>query len=101
MNNELNPPGSNPEEQEWYHTETIYDEDDEPIGYKCILDENGNKIPLELCICAAHDYSECGCGCTSWNQSSWSDCEDGWYDEEMRWSEHADKSYGGTYYDYF
>ena len=29
MNNELNPPGFNPEEQEWYHTEDVYDENDD------------------------------------------------------------------------
>lgn len=80
-----------PEEEILYHTEAVYNEDDEPIGFRHILDENGNKIPLRICICYAREPSECGCNCNSWGDYRYDD--DGWYEEEM--------SYGGTYYDYF
>ena len=99
MNNELNPPGFNPEEQEWYHTEDVYDENDDYIGWKYILDENGSKIPLGICLCHAHSPTECGCSCNSWGDYHYDD--DGWYEEEMKWLEHREMSYGGTYYDYF
>ena len=98
MNNELNPPGFHPEEQEWYHTEDIYDENDDYIGWKYILDENGSKIPLGICLCHAHSPTECGCNCNSWGDYHY---DDGWYEEEMKWLEHREMSYGGTYYDYF
>ena len=37
-----------------------------------ILDEDGDKIPTSLCLCNAHEPSECMCG-------AWDDVE-GWDD---------------------
>lgn len=30
------------------------------------LDEQGNKIPENICLCFARVPSECSCDCTSW-----------------------------------
>ena len=30
------------------------------------IDAEGNKYPEYVCLCAAHDPSECCCDCTSW-----------------------------------
>ena len=29
--------------------------------------EEGSRIPEEICLCFAHEPSECNCDCTSWN----------------------------------
>lgn len=100
-NNKLYMQDIEPEDEGKYHTKTVYDEDDEPIGFRYILDENGNKIPLEICICYAREPSECGCNCNSWGDYHYDDDDDGWYEEEMKWIEHREMSYGGNYYDYF
>ena len=105
MNNELNPPGFNPEEQEWYHTEDVYDENDDYIGWKYILDENGSKIPLGICLCHAHSPTECesgssepnepcGCACNSWTDNDYDYDDDYWYDEQLDWEEHREMSFG-------
>ena len=31
-----------------------------------LLDEDGDPIPLSVCICHAYEPSECGCECDSW-----------------------------------
>ena len=93
MNNELNPPGFHPEEQEWYHTEAVYDGNDDYIGWKYILDEYESKIPLGICLCAAKTYSECGCNCNSWNESNY-DYDDEWYYDQLKWDEHKSMSFG-------
>ena len=93
MINELNPPGFNPEEQEWYHTEDVYDENDDYIGWKYILDENGSKIPLGICLCHALIASECGCACNSWTDSDYDYDDDYWYDEQLDWEEHREMSF--------
>lgn len=37
-------------------------------------DEQGERIPLSVCLCAAREPSECGCDCNSWgNYKDWSD----------------------------
>ena len=46
----------------FYHYDHYDDYDDE-----FILDENGDKIPTTICLCAAHEPSECCCAC------DWSD----------------------------
>ena len=92
MTNELNPPGFHPEEQDYYHTEDIYDKNDDYIGWKYILDENGDKIPLGICLCHAFTASECGCSCNSWTDSDY-DYDDYWYDEQLNWEEHHDMSF--------
>lgn len=85
-----------PDDEDKFHTNTLYDEEGyEVIGWEYVLDEDGNKVPLEICICAAKNSSECACSCTSWYESSWSDCdEEGWYDEQMEWEEHREMSFG-------
>jgi len=30
-------------------------------------DEDGSTIPEEVCLCFAHEPSECCCDCTSWD----------------------------------
>ena len=81
MINELNPPGFNPEEQDQYHTEDVYDKNDGYIGWKYILDEHGHKIPLGICLCDARSPTECGCSCNSCNSWTEGDYEydDDWY----------------------
>ena len=93
MNNELNPPGFHPEEQEWYHTEDVYDENDDYIGWKYILDENGSKIPLGICLCHALTANECGCSCNNWTEEDYEYDDDGWYEEQLDWDEHHDMSF--------
>ena len=93
MNNELNPPGFHPEEQEWYHTEAVYDGNDDYIGWKYILDENGSKIPLGICLCHALTANECGCSCNSWTEEDYEYDDDDWYNEQLDWDEHHDMSF--------
>lgn len=38
-----------------------------------ILDERGEKIPSQVCLCFAYEWSDCACGCTSWNNQVWLD----------------------------
>jgi hypothetical protein len=43
--------------------------DGEPIGYLVpILTENGDTIPLSVCLCNARYSGECCCACTSWDE---------------------------------
>lgn len=35
-------------------------------GLEFILDEDGDLIPSSACLCYAHEWSECCCGCDSW-----------------------------------
>ena len=84
-----------PEDEGKYHTSRIYDDEDNEIGWEYTLDDVGRKIPLELCICAADNPSECGCDCNSWTNYHYED--DGWYEEEMKWLEHREMSYSGNY----
>ena len=52
-------------------------------------DENGDKIPEYICLCAAHEPSECSCDCTSW--------EDTDYLDQLEWEEHREETWGGNY----
>jgi len=53
------------EEIEKYHVQEIWEED-EVVGWKLILDENEEPIPLDICLCFAREPSECACRCTGW-----------------------------------
>ena len=35
-----------------------------------LLDEDGDPIPLSVCICHAYEASECCCDCDSWGIDS-------------------------------
>lgn len=52
-------------------------------------DENGDKIPEDVCLCAAHEPSECCCDCTSWTDRD--------YLEQLEWEEHREETWGGNY----
>ena len=93
MINELNTPGFNSEGQEQYHTEDVYDENDDYIGWKYILDEHGHKIPLGICLCHARSPIECGCSCNSWTEEDYEYDDDDWYNEQLDWEEHHDMSF--------
>lgn len=45
-----------------YHSREILDADGSVIGYGTICYEDGTPIPVNVCICAAREYFECGCG---------------------------------------
>lgn len=45
-----------------YHTCEVYDENDNLIGEKYLLDENDQPIPRTICLCAARSPNECCCG---------------------------------------
>lgn len=53
------------EEIEKYHVQEIWEED-EVVGWKLILDENEEPIPLSTCLCFAREPTECVCMCTGW-----------------------------------
>ena len=61
---------------EQYHCEEIWDDTYQTVGYRLLLDEHGNPIPLDQCICAAHSPSECACGAWS-SDDYWDDLEFG------------------------
>jgi len=49
------------------HAEDIFDENGDYSHTEAILDENGEYIPATICLCHAHELSECCCGCvTNW-----------------------------------
>ena len=48
------------------HAEDMFAENGEYSHTTPILDENGNYIPATICLCHAHEPSECVCGCVSW-----------------------------------
>ena len=50
-------------------------------------DEQGNKIPEDICLCFAFEPSECSCDCTSWVDEG--------YLEQLEWQEHQEESYAG------
>lgn len=59
-----------------YHTQLKLTEDGESTEeYDLILDEDGDPIPAETCICSAWEPTECICG--AWDDVDPSD----WYDE--------------------
>ncbi len=39
------------------------------------LDEQGEKIEEGVCLCYAHEPSECSCDCTSWGGYDYGDSE--------------------------
>lgn len=41
---------------------------------KLVVDENGEPIPIHICLCAAHGPSECVCG--AWDDVPWDDWHD-------------------------
>lgn len=51
-----------------YHAQREYDDSTEDYKEESefILDENGDKIPAHICLCFAHEPSECCCATTSW-----------------------------------
>lgn len=38
-----------------------------------IKEEDGSLIPAHMCLCYAHEPSECVCACTSWDNYSYDD----------------------------
>lgn len=58
------------EEIEKYHVQEIWKED-EVVGWKLILDENEEPIPLGICLCFAREPGECACRCTGWEYWCW------------------------------
>lgn len=52
-------------------------------------DKNGNKIEESICLCAAHEPSECCCDCTSWVDQD--------YLDQLEWMEHREETLGGNY----
>jgi hypothetical protein len=57
-----------------FHAQDIYDtEGENVIDTVPILDEDGDLIPSDVCICHAYEPGECCCSTTAW---------EGWsYDE--------------------
>jgi hypothetical protein len=52
-----------------FHASEKYDQNTgEFIGEEVLLDENGNMIPARICLCFAHEPSECCCATTSWSK---------------------------------
>ena len=50
-----------------YHAQGIYDDDGENVVDTIpILDEDGDLIPSDVCVCHAYEPGECCCACTSW-----------------------------------
>lgn len=60
----------------WYHAQLKLTEDGEATDeYELILDEDGDPIPADVCICHAWEPNECICG-------AWDDVDpNDWYDE--------------------
>lgn len=57
-----------------YHAQQFLDEDGENvIDTIPILDEDGDLIPSDVCICFAHEPGECCCACTSWGDYRYDD----------------------------
>ena len=46
--------------------------------------EDGSRIPEEICLCFAHELSECCCDCTIWNIYSENEGYGYTYTEETR-----------------
>ena len=62
-----------------YHAQEFYDEDGENvIDTTPILDEDGDMIPANICLCYAYEPSECCCATTAWKN---------WNYEEYYWDE--------------
>lgn len=63
-----------------YHAQDIYDEECENVLDTIpILDEDGDLIPSEVCLCFAREPSECVCATTAWE--NWK------YDDKDYWEE--------------
>lgn len=63
-------------------------------------DENGDKIPEYICLCAAHEPSECCCDCKWDLLESHDDCTswvDQDYSDQLEWEEHREETWGGNY----
>ena len=62
---------------QWYHaTEVLLQpelEDASPVSIEPILDELGNMIPIQCCLCFAHTPSECCCDTDSWQNYRYDD----------------------------
>ena len=62
-----------------YHAQEFYDEDGENvIDTTPILDDDGDMIPANICLCYAYEPSECCCATTAWKN---------WNYEEYYWDE--------------
>ena len=53
---------------------------------KYYRNEDGSKVPEVICMCAAHEPSECCCDCTSWDCTSWDN-----YREDQYYKYYEDK----------
>lgn len=54
--------------REWGDGSEQYKDDATPI-----LDEDGNLIPIEVCLCYAYTPTECCCATTSWENYRYDD----------------------------
>lgn len=60
-----------------YHAQEFYNEEGENvIDTTLILDEDGDMIPANVCLCHAYEPSECCCATTDWE--NWNYDEDYW-----------------------
>lgn len=48
-------------------------------------DENNQKIPEHICLCYAHEPSECCCDCTSWDLSMYNEDDYDEWEEQIEW----------------
>lgn len=55
-------------------------------------DEDGDKIPENVCLCYAKEPGECCCDCTSWDDYVYDDWE-----EQEEWEKHREETYVGNY----
>lgn len=51
----------------WYHATPVWDmKTGEVLRIAPLCDEDGDLIPLSVCLCFAYEPSECTCATTSW-----------------------------------
>ena len=55
-------------------------------------DAEGSKIEESICLCAAHELSECCCDCTSWG----GEVSEDWL-EQLEWEEHQRETSGDNF----
>lgn len=58
-----------------YHAQQEWDDDLETYKDEIVplLDENGDYIPIETCLCHAYAPGECCCATTSWENYRYED----------------------------
>lgn len=57
-------------------------------------DENGDRIPDDICLCAAKEPGECSCDCTSWSNYIYEDLDQDYLDQ-LEWEEHREETWEG------